>query len=253
MVIQPVSILGGGDILVVPSFEGIQIPQMFKRGYGPRSDGHVRINFCKTRILGSNMFPYPLESLSIEMNDIRSLHGVTFPLVKWLSLRYNLISSLEGVSFNQHPDHMTDNLNRRIEHGNALESIDLRHNFISSLDDLNLKVIPRAVLKRIDLVGNPIMDGMNWDYLDVFNLKTLYKLAKAHYETNHPVVQQPRPEPSAPLLDEVDRHIGEQLRSGLGGGGKGSKQMIPRNFMNNRYSKNKKSHRKRKSKKKQKK
>jgi hypothetical protein len=216
------------------------------------------------------MFPHPLESLSIEMNDIRSLNGVTFPLVKRLSLRYNLISSLEGVSFKQHPDHFTDNLNRSITHENALESIDLGHNLISSLDDLNLKVIPRNTLKYINLVGNPITDGMTWDYIDVFNLKILYKLAKAHYETNHPVVQQSRPEPSAPPLDEDDRRPEEHLDAAdrpsappldeddkrrLGdqnvnrGGGKGSKQMIPRNFMNNRYSKNKKSHRKRKSKK----
>jgi hypothetical protein len=114
-----------------------------------------------------------------------------------LGLGGNFISSLHGCKFS---DEMAT-------------VIDLRDNLISTFEDLNVAALPKW-LAKINLEGNPIVNGLSSDELEELHRKILYRIIKEHNRAKRPshVTVSPPP-PSAPPL-EYDNLLDRPLEFG---------------------------------------
>lgn len=202
------------DDWTIPSLDGLKFKPFFHRGFGPvtEPDGTSRASLslskCRIRTLGSVEFPPIMYELKIDNNDITDLQGVTFPRCSYIDLGNNFITSLHGCSFSE-----------------GTTQINLRNNFISKIEDLNVASLPMTLI-RINLEGNPITDGFSPDEFEELSRKILYKIAKERNRIKRTSSIFVSPEPSAPPLDlDTSGH-------NLNGGSKKTKRKYHKVIMN---------------------
>lgn len=180
----------------IPSFDGIELPQLFKDGVGviqiPKiidefqcfrnyypslTYCNIELSRCRIRTLGSVVFPPFAYTINLRDNDITHLNNVHFGKCVQINLSGNFIISLRGCYFSD-----------------GLTCIDLQDNFISRIEDLNIEALPQS-LESILLDGNPIVEKLSYEQYREFIQQILKRIQNPVQHSLEPSGQNIEDEP----------------------------------------------------------